>query len=409
MPVTIDDIRTASEALKGHVLRTSSLISEVISEVVGTDVVVKMENLQVTGSFKSRGAFIKLSHLTDHEKLTGVVAVSAGNHAQGVAYHAAKLNIPATIFMPEGTPFTKVGRTEALGAKVVLRGKTLAEAWEAAEHVVETEGKSFVHPFDDPDIIAGQGTVGLEMLEDDPTLDVIIVPIGGGGLISGCAIAAKALKPEIEIIGVQSSLYPAMERIVSGKPLPSDVGATIAEGIAVKSPGNLTRKIVLNLVSDILLVDEIAIEKAIQLYLEGPRIVVEGAAAAPLAALMENSDRFSGKRVGLVVSGGNIDSRMLSSVLMRGLVREGRLVSLRIKLPDIPGVLAKVSGLIGDSGGNIIEVYHQRLNYDVPIKEADLDVVVETLDRNHVDAILAALETGGFPVRLLDSDDGRKR
>jgi threonine dehydratase len=247
------------------------------------------------------------------------------------------------------------------------------------------------------------------MLDDFPDLDVMLVPVGGGGLISGCAIVAKTLKPDIEVIGVQSSLYPAMERVLSGKPLPTETGATIAEGIAVKSPGTLTRKIISELVSDIILVDEIAIEKAVQLYLEGPRLVAEGAGAASLAALMSRCQRFAGKRVGLVVSGGNMDSRLLSSVLMRGLVREGRLVSLRIKLPDIPGVLAKVSGLIGDSGGNIIEVYHQRLNYDVPIKEADLDVVVETLDRNHVDDILKTLEMGGFPVRLLDRDGGRKR
>ena len=409
MKITLNDIRAAADCLNGHILRTPCLPSAAISAVTGVDVVMKLENLQVTGSFKSRGAFVKLGKLTAAEKLAGVVAVSAGNHAQGVAHHAAGLNIPATIFMPDGTPFTKVARTEALGAEVVLQGRTLSDAWVAAERAVKKGRKTFIHPFDDVDIIAGQGTVGMEMLDDFPDLDVMLVPVGGGGLISGCAIAAKALKPDIEIIGVQSSLYPAMERVLSGKPLPAETGATIAEGIAVKSPGTLTRKIISELVSDIILVDEIAIEKAVQLYLEGPRLVAEGAGAASLAALMSHCQRFAGKRVGLVVSGGNMDSRLLSSVLMRGLVREGRLVSLRIKLPDIPGVLAKVSGLIGDCGGNIIEVYHQRLNYDVPIKEADLDVVVETLDRNHVDDILKTLEAGGFPVRLLDTDGGRKR
>jgi threonine dehydratase len=409
MTVTIDDIKQASRALGGHILNTPTLPSEAISNATGADVVIKLENLQVTGSFKSRGAFIKLSKLTDQEKSVGVVAVSAGNHAQGVAYHAAKLGVPATIFMPEGTPFTKVGRTEALGATVILEGENLTEAWAAAEKMVEQQGQVFVHPFDDPDIITGQGTVGLELISEYPDLDVLIVPIGGGGLISGCAIAAKALNPEIEVVGVQSSLYPAMAHILAGENAPDEVGATIAEGIAVKNPGDLTRRIVAELVSDVILVDEIAIEKAVQLYLEGPRVVAEGAGAAPLAALMTNAERFQGRRVGLIVSGGNMDSRLLSSVLMRGLVREGRLVSLRIKLPDVPGVLAKVSGLIGESGGNIIEVYHQRLNYDVPIKEADLDVVVETLDRKHVGEILIALETGGFPVRLLDSEDGRSR
>ncbi len=409
MTVTIADIQNASKALTGQILRTPSLASEAISGEIGLDVVLKLENLQVTGSFKARGAYIKLSGLTAEQKAVGVVAVSAGNHAQGVAYHAVRLGIPATIFMPEGTPFTKVGRTEALGAKVILKGHSLAEAWIAANNMVEEEGKIFVHPFDDPDIIAGQGTVGLELLDNHPDLDVLIAPIGGGGLISGCAIAAKALKPDIEVIGVQSSLYPAMARVLAGENIPDEAGATIAEGIAVKAPGKLTRQIVSELVSDVLLVDEIAIEKAVQLYLEGPRVVVEGAGAASLAALMTHRARFEGRRVGLIVSGGNMDSRLLSSVLMRGLVREGRLVSLRIKLPDIPGVLSKVSGLIGDSGGNIIEVYHQRLNYDVPIKEADLDVVVETLDRNHVSQILSALKAGGFTVRLLDSDDGRQR
>jgi len=409
MTVSFDDIKKAAEKLRGHVVRTPSMASEAISDDLGADIVIKMENLQTTGSFKSRGAFIKLSQLTAAEQSKGVVAVSAGNHAQGVAYHAAKLGIQATIFMPEGTPFTKVGRTEALGAKVVLEGEKLAETWAAAEARMAAEGQIFVHPFDDPAIIAGQGTVALELLEDHPDIDVLVVPIGGGGLISGCAIVAKALNPDIEVIGVQSALYPGMARLLAGDGPPDDSGATIAEGIAVKAPGQLTREIVSETVSDIILVDEIAVEKAVQVYLEGPRVVVEGAGAASLAAVMTNRERFDGRKVGLIVSGGNMDSRLLSSVLMRGLVREGRLVSLRIKLPDIPGVLSKVSGLIGGCGGNIIEVYHQRLNYDVPIKDADLDVVVETLDREHVNEIVSVLVADGFPVRVLDSEDGRSR
>jgi len=409
MTVSFDDIKNAAAKLRGHCIRTPSLVTEAVSEALGADIVIKLENLQTTGSFKSRGAFIKLSQLTEAERSKGVIAVSAGNHAQGVAYHAARLGIQATIFMPEGTPFTKVGRTEALGARVVLEGEKLAETWAAAETMMAAEGQIFIHPFDDPAIIAGQGTVGLELLEDHPDIDVLVVPIGGGGLISGCAIAAHALNPSIEVIGVQSSLYPGMARAVAGEGLPDDSGPTIAEGIAVKVPGDLTREIVSKTVSDIILVDEIAIEKAVQLYLEGPRVVTEGAGAASLAAVMTNRSRFEGRKAGLIISGGNMDSRLLSSVLMRGLVREGRLVSLRIKLPDIPGVLSKVSGLIGGCGGNIIEVYHQRLNYDVPIKDADLDVVVETLDREHVKEIVSGLVAGGFPVRVLDSEDGRSR
>jgi len=409
LSITANDIYAAADILNGQVVRTPTLYSETISRQTGIDVVTKLENLQVTGSFKARGALAKLSKMSTAEKQAGVIAVSAGNHAQGVAYHAKRLAIPATVFMPEGTPFTKVGRTEALGASVRLQGANFSDARAAALDLCLVEGKTFVHPFDDPDIIAGQGTVALEMLEDEPRLDVLIVPVGGGGLISGCAIAARHLNPKIEVIGVQSVLYPSMARLSADEPVPDYAGATIAEGIAVKNPGQLTREIVTKLVTDIVLVDEIAIEKAVQIYLEGPRIVVEGAGAASLAALIDHRDRFAGRRVGLIVSGGNMDSRMLSSVLMRGLVREGRMVSLRIKLPDTPGVLSRVSGLIGACGGNIIEVYHQRLNFDVPIKEADLDVVVETLDRNHVNEILRTLENDGFPTRLLDSDQGRSR
>jgi len=398
--VTIDGIRAAERLLAGRVLRTPSLRSQGLSELTGADIVLKLENLQLTGSFKPRGAYVKLISLAARDKRAGVVAASAGNHAQGVAYHARNLKIPATIYMPEATPFTKVGRTEALGAKVVLEGETLSEARAAAMTYARAAGRAFIHPYDDARIIEGQGTVGLELLADFPDLDAIVVPVGGGGLLAGIAVATKALKPKIELIGVEAALFPSMSQALKGRP-PGGGGQTLAEGIAVKAPGALTKPIIAELVRDILLVDEAALEQAVQAYLEGPRLVAEGAGAASLAAVMTNRKRFKGRRVGLVVSGGNIDSRLLASVLMRGLVRAGRLVRLRVEITDNPGVLSKVTGQIGDCGGNIIEVYHQRMFYDVPVKQAEVDVVVETLDADHLREIMAGLEKAGFPVRLL--------
>ncbi len=404
MTVSIDDIRAAAERLEGKIVRTPTLRSSVLSDLCGANIVLKLENLQLTGSFKPRGAFIKLSGLSEKEMKSGVIAASAGNHAQGVAYHARQLGIPATIYMPEGTPFTKVGRTEALGAKVVLAGAGLSEAREAARSQGEEQGQVFVHPYDDEKIIAGQGTVGLELLSDAPDLDALVVPVGGGGLLAGSAVAAKALKPNLEIIGVEAELYPSMSQaLAGGPPAPSGNKATLAEGIAVKEPGELTKPLIAELVSDIILVGEAALESAVQTYLEIQRLVTEGAGAASLAAVMENKDRFKGKTVGLMVSGGNIDSRLLSSVLMRGLVREGRLVRLRIEISDIPGALSKVSGMIGDSGGNIVEVFHQRLFYDIPVKQTEIDVVIETIDTSHVGEIIEALVSAGFPTRLLSA------
>ncbi len=401
MTVTIDDIRAAAEMLDGRVIRTPALASIALSELCGADIVLKLENLQVTGSFKPRGAYIKRAGLSDKEKKAGVVAASAGNHAQGVAFHARSLGVPATIIMPEGTPFTKIARTEALGAEVVVSGDGLAEAREAALGQCEERGQVFIHPYDDESIIAGQGTVGLEFLGDFPDLDVLVVPIGGGGLLAGTAVAAKALKPDLEIIGVEAALYPSMSQALKGEAPGGGGAATIAEGIAVKVPGELTRPLIADLVADVVLVDEAALELAVQTYLETQRLVTEGAGAASLAAVMQDKDRFAGRKVGLVVSGGNIDSRLLSSVLMRGLVREGRMVRLRIEITDEPGALSRVSGLIGNCGGNIVEVYHQRLFYDVPVKQAEVDVVLETLDASHVSKIMEALANGGFPVRLL--------
>jgi len=400
--ITINDISAAAERLEGKIVKTPTLRSSVLSDLCGASIVLKLENLQRTGSFKPRGAYIKLSGLSDNEKKAGVVAVSAGNHAQGVAFHAQNLGIPATIYMPVGTPFTKVGSTEALGAAVVIAGDGLTEAREAALRQCQEQGPIFIHPYDDEQIIAGQGTVGLELLSDAPDLDVLIVPVGGGGLLAGMAVAAKALKPDLEIIGVETEAYPSMSNALSGgKPAPKGNKATLAEGIAVKEPGELTKPIIKELVSDIILVGEAALEAAVQTYLEAQRIVTEGAGAASLAAVMENKERFAGKTVGLVVSGGNIDSRLLSSVLMRGLVRKGRMVRLRIGLSDIPGALSKASGLIGDSGGNIIEVHHQRLFDDVPVKQMEIDVVLETIDASHVHDIIKGLVDAGFPTRLL--------
>jgi len=336
------------------------------------------------------------------DRRAGVIAMSAGNHAQGVAYHAGRLGIPATIVMPEGTPFTKIDRTEAFGAAVLLKGDGLAAARQAAEAIAGARGLVFIHPYDDPAIVAGQGTIALELLADRPDLDTILVPIGGGGLISGIAVAAKALKPAIEIVGVQSTLYPSMHRLLRGEaPGEPAVGATLAEGIAVKDPGVLTRRIVAELVADILLVDEAMLENAVGTLLERQRLVVEGAGAAGLAALLASPQRFSGRRIAIVVSGGNIDARLLASILMRGLVREGRLVWLRADLPDLPGALSRVAGIVGEHAGNIVEVHHQRLFHDISVRRAELDLVVETQNRRHVETLIKALNEAGFPTRLL--------
>jgi len=328
--------------------------------------------------------------------------MSAGNHAQGVAYHARRLGIPATIVMPEGTPFIKIDRTEAFGATVVLKGDSLIAAREAADRLARERGLVNVHPYDDPDVIAGQGTVGLELLADRPELDTLVVPIGGGGLISGIAVAAKAIKPEIEIVGVQSTLYPSMYCLLCGENLgPPATVATLAEGIAVKEPGRLTRRMVKALVSEIRLIDEIMLEAAVETLLERQKLVVEGAGAAGIAAVLAAPERFRGRRVGIVVTGGNVDSRLLASILMRGLVRDGRLVRLRCELPDVPGALSRLSGVVGKHAGNIVEVHHQRLFHDTSVKRAELDVVVETQNRRHVEALIGALVAAGFPTQLL--------
>jgi len=408
-PVTADAIGRAAAVIRENGLRTPQVESEALSELTGARVVLKLENLQPTCSFKVRGALIKLMSLDADECRRGVVAVSAGNHAQGVAYHAHRLGIPAAVVMPKGTPFSKVARTESLGARVILAGADLSECRQEADALQAAEGLVFIHPYDDPRIVTGQGTVGVEMLEEDPDLDCLVIPVGGGGLIAGVATAVKAVRPQVEIIGVECAFYPSMNQAVRGGSGTPSGGQTVAEGIAVKEPGTLTRPIVEALVDDLVVVNEAALERAIGAFLERQRLAVEGAGAAPLAAMTDAPDRFRDRRVGVVVSGGNIDSRLLASILMRGLVRDGRLARLRVEIHDSPGILARVSGLIGESGGNIVEVHHRRLFYDVPVKLAEVDVVVETQDATHVRRLMDRLTEAGFPTRLLSgkaAEDG---
>jgi threonine dehydratase len=400
--VTLEDVQRAAGTLDGQVVRTPLVPAFRLSRELGCELHLKCENFQVTGSFKDRGACNKLMALDPEQAGRGVIAMSAGNHAQGVAYHAQRLGIPATIVMPEFAPFTKVQRTRAYGARVVLTGDTLDASFTEARRIADEERLTFVHPYDDPVVVAGQGTIGLELLADMPTLDTLVVPIGGGGLISGIATAAKALKPTIEVVGVETALFPSMLQALRGEPI-SCGGTTLADGIAVKTPGQLTRRIVRDLVAEILLVEEAALEIAVHRLVEEQKIVAEGAGAAGLAAVLAEPHRFAGKRVGVVICGGNVDMRLLSGVLIRGLVRDGRLVRLRISIVDQPGQLASLSQAIGRTGANIIEVHHQRLFADVPAKRADIDVTLESRDADHVAEIVQALEGAGFPARVLAS------
>lgn len=400
LAVTFDDVARAAKQIHGSVERTPLRHSRTLSEITGADVWIKFENLQFTASFKERGALNKLLSLTPAERKAGVIAMSAGNHAQGVAYHAARLGIPATIVMPLGTPFVKVEHTRKHGARVLLHGEGVAEAATYAYQVKDREGLVFVHPYDDAHVIAGQGTIAGEMLEDEPGLEVLVIPIGGGGLISGNAIAAKHLKPSIEIIGVEARMYPSMHAIMHGEE-PVCGGQTIAEGIAVKQVGEMTRVIARALVKDVLLVDEPHLEQAVNLFANVEKTVSEGAGAAALAALIAHPHVFQGRKVGLVLCGGNIDPRLLASVLTRALVREGRISSLRLIGDDRPGLLSKVSKIIGDMGGNIIEVAHNRLALDVPAKGAEFDLLIETRDAQHTQEVVDALASAGYPPRRL--------
>ena len=403
LAVTLADIQAAAARIKGAVVRTPCLRSETLSRIAGAEVWIKFENLQFTASFKERGALNTLLQLSDAERRHGVIAMSAGNHAQGVAYHAGRLGIPATIVMPSFTPNTKVTHTRGHGATVVLHGDTLAEAGAEAHRLAAAGQLTFVHPYDDPRIIAGQGTIALEMLQDAPGLDTLVAPVGGGGMIGGCAIAARSLKPDIKVIGVETASYSAMRQLLAREPVTAG-GDTIAEGIAVSDIGELPLAIARSLLDRVVPVEEVAIERAISLLIEVEKTVAEGAGAAGLAALLAHPEVFRGRKVGLVLSGGNIDTRLLASVLLRGLVRDGRIVRLRVMINDLPGQLARVSGLIGKAGGNIVEVQHQRL-FGVVAKRAELDVTVETRDRAHVRELVAALQSDGFVVRVLEGAD----
>jgi threonine dehydratase len=398
--VTFDDIRHAAGILSGLIVETPTIPSPALSQRVGAEMFLKLENLQFTSSFKVRGAANKLASLTEAERARGVIAASAGNHAQGVARHASLLGIKATIFMPRGTPFTKVHRTEGWGARVVLKGNTFDEAYEAAISLSKETGAVFVHPYDDAQVIAGQGTIGIEMLKAVPDLDVLVIPIGGGGLISGIAIAAKAIKPDIRIFGVEASAFPSMKQVIAGVPVVTK-GPTVAEGIAVKQPGFITRDIIAALVEDIVIVDEAALEIAIHLLAVEQKIVAEGAGAAGLAACLREADRFKGLKIGTIVCGGNIDDRLLASILLRGLVREGKMARLRIELPDQPGALVSVSQIVAEAGVNIIEVTHHRLTHDVPIKRVTIDLVIEARDQEHTALLIETLEGAGYPTEKM--------
>ncbi len=400
MRVTIADIEAARRVIQGAVLRTPMLPAPRLSALTGAQVYVKYENLQVTNSFKDRGALNKLASLSEAERRQGVITMSAGNHAQAVAYHAARLGIPATIVMPVTTPFVKVAATRSHGAEVVLDGEGVAEAQARCEQLLAERGLTLVHPYDDEKIIAGQGTIALEMLEDVPALDVLVIPIGGGGLIAGNAIAARARMPSMEIVGAEADLYPSMWNALKGDNRPLG-GPTLAEGIAVKNVGKLTLPIIRELVADIVLVNEGELERAVNSYLTLQKTMAEGAGAAGLAAMLAQPERFKGKRVGLILCGGNIDPRILASIMVRELERETRIVSFRLTIPDRPGVLGIIASRLGALGANILEVHHRRLLLDVPAKGTKLDVTIETRDAAHAEDILAALDKDGYhPTRL---------
>jgi threonine dehydratase len=398
--VTAADIEAARRVVDGVVLRTPMLPAPRLSALTGAQVFVKYENLQVTNSFKDRGALVKLASLTDAERKRGVIAMSAGNHAQAVAYHAARLGIPATIVMPVTTPFVKVAATRSHGADVVLHGESMSETQARCEQIQAERSLILVHPYDDPRIIAGQGTIALEMLEDVSDLDTLIIPIGGGGLIAGNDIAARAKNPAIEIIGAEAALYASAWNALHGDNRPLG-GPTLAEGIAAKYAGKLTLPIIRELVAEVILVNEAQLERAVNAYLTLQKTMAEGAGAAGLAAMLAKPERFLGKRVGLILSGGNIDPRVLASIMVRELERENQIVSFRLTIPDRPGVLGAIATRIGSLGANILEVDHRRLFLDVPAKGAKLDVTIETRNAAHAGEIMAAFAADGYlPVRI---------
>ncbi|MBC7470365.1 MAG: threonine ammonia-lyase [Ramlibacter sp.] len=393
--IALSDIRQAAQRLLGQVLATPCVESRTLSRITGAQVFLKFENLQFTASFKERGACNKLVQLTPAERERGVIAMSAGNHAQGVAYHAQRLGLRAVIVMPRFTPSVKVEGTRSFGAEIVLHGDTLDEARNHALALAEKQQLTFVHPYDDEAVVAGQGTVGLEMLEAVPELDILVVAVGGGGLIAGIAVAAKALKPQSELIGVQMLRFPTMYNAVMHEQLPQGT-STIAEGIAVGTPGRVPRAIIERLVDDILLVDEGDIEQAIVMLLEIEKTVVEGAGAAGLAAMLKYPERFRGKKVGLVLGGGNIDPLLLAAIIERGMVRAGRLARIRVSARDVPGSLAKITATVADAGGNIDEVHHQRAFTTLAAQNVEIELVLQTRGRDHIAAVLDALHGAGF-------------
>ena len=401
LPVTPDDVRAAAASIRGSVLVTECDQSRTLSEICGCNLWLKFENLQFTSTFKERGALNRLLALSPDERRRGVIAMSAGNHAQGVAYHANLLGIPATIVMPVGTPMVKIENTRRHGAEIIISGKTLEECGEFAIAHGKAHDMTLVHPYDDPLIIAGQGAIALEMLDAVPQLDTLVVPIGGGGLISGMAVAAKSLKPDLRIVGVQAQLYPSMYNVIKGEQLPMR-GDTLAEGIAVKSPGRITTEIIRRLVDDIVLVTEDQIERAVAMLISIEKTVVEGAGSAGLAALLAHPDRFQGREVGIVLCGGNIDTRLLANVLLRDLARSGRLARLRIRLQDQPGALFNVARIFDRERVNIIEVYHQRVFTTLPAKGLITDIECETRDRAHLDRLIEALRAAHYEVSLVE-------
>jgi len=398
LPVSLTDIEAAARAIDGQIEHTPLRYSRTLSEITGAQVWIKFENLQFTASFKERGALNKLLSLSNAEKAAGVIAMSAGNHAQGVAYHASRLGIPSTIVMPKGTPFVKIEHTRNFGARVIIHGETLADADAHARQLEREGGLTFVHPFDDRHVIAGQGTIGLEIMDALSDFDVIVIPVGGGGLASGVATAIKARRPATSIIGVEPALYPSLSAELRGEEARVG-GATIAEGIAVKKVGRLTAGILRQLMDHVILASEDDLERAVTLFATVEKSVAEGAGAAGLAALLAEPERFYGRKVVLILCGGNIDTRLLASVLTRSLVREKRITSVRIIGNDQPGLLARVSTVIGDNGGNIIEVFHNRMALDVPAKGAEFDITIETRDALHTQDIIDALTQAGFPPR----------
>ena len=405
LPVTLEAIEAARGRVQREIVATDCDRSRTLSQMLDCTIWLKFENLQFTASFKERGAINRLSALSDKERQLGVIAMSAGNHAQGVAYVARRLGVPATIVMPVSTPTVKVVNTRRYGAEVILHGETVEEAAAFAREHGRERRLTFIHPYDDPLVIAGQGTIALEMLGAAPEIDTLVVPIGGGGLISGMAIAAKALKPDIQVIGVEAALYPSMYNLIKRQSLPMR-GDTLAEGIAVKAPGEITAPIVARLVDDILLVKEAEIEHAVSQLINIEKTVVEGAGAAGLAAVCAHREVFKGRNVGLVMTGGNIDTRLLAGVLTRELARDGRLTQLSIDLVDRPGTLGKVANILGDAGANIVEVYHQRVFTDLPAKGAVLEAVIETRDRAHLEETLGRLRAAGLEVDVRGNSRG---